>query len=107
MGNLGGFPTASIPYPRGASTSGNLGLPAHVTQPNPGVSPNFQQPYYQTMAYGPNIPPMGMGVPHGPIPDVLFPRTPSYITPNCRVDGEMNEGVRDQIARTLKVWVHT
>jgi hypothetical protein len=102
MGNLGGFPTASIPYPRGASTSGNLGLPAHVTQPNPGVSPNFQQPYYQTMAYGPNIPPMGMGVPHGPIPDVLFPRTPSYITPNCRVDGEMNEGVRDQIARTLK-----
>jgi hypothetical protein len=43
-----------------------------------------------------------MGVPHGPIPDVLFPRTPSYITPNCRVDGEMNEGVRDQIARTLK-----
>ena len=45
---------------------------------------------------------MGMGVPHGPIPDVLIPRTPSYITPNYRVDGEMNEGVRDHIARTLK-----
>jgi hypothetical protein len=25
MGNLGFFPTASIPYPGGASTSGNLG----------------------------------------------------------------------------------
>jgi hypothetical protein len=46
MGNLGVFPIASIPYPRGASTSGNPGLPADVTQPNPGVSPNFQQPYY-------------------------------------------------------------
>jgi hypothetical protein len=72
MGNPRGFPTASIPYPGGTSTLGNLGLPAHVTQPNPGVSPIFQQPYYQTMAYGPNIPPMGTGVPHGPIPDVFF-----------------------------------
>jgi hypothetical protein len=41
MGNSGVFPTVSIPYPGGASTSGNLGLPAHVTQLNPGVSPNF------------------------------------------------------------------
>jgi hypothetical protein len=54
------------------------------------------------MAYGPNIPPMGMCVPHGPIPDVFFPRTLAYITPNPRVDGEMNEGVRDQIAKTLR-----
>jgi hypothetical protein len=54
------------------------------------------------MAYGPNIPPMGTSVPHGPIPDVLFPRTPAYITPNSRVDGEMNEGVRDQIARMFR-----
>jgi hypothetical protein len=53
------------------------------------------------MAYGPNIPPMGMGVRHGPIPDVLFPRTPAYVTPNPRVIGEMNEGVRDRIARML------
>jgi hypothetical protein len=45
---------------------------------------------------------MGMGVPHGPIPNILFPRTPAYITPNPRVDGEMNEGVRDQIARMLR-----
>jgi hypothetical protein len=82
MGNPGFFPTASIPYPGGTSTSGNTGFPAHTTQPNPGVSPNFQQPYYQTMAYGPNISPMGMDVPHGPIPDILFSRTPAYATPN-------------------------
>jgi hypothetical protein len=102
MGNPVIFPIASIPYPVGASTSGNPGLPAHVTEPNPSVSLNFQQPYYQTMAYGPNMPPMGTSVPHGPIPDVLFPRTPAYVTRNPRVDGEMNEGVRDQIARTLR-----
>jgi hypothetical protein len=101
MGNLGVFPTASIPYPGGASTSVNTGFPAHTTQPNPGVSPNFQQPYYQTMAYGPNIPPMGTSVPHGPIPDIVFLRTPTYATPNPQVEGD-NEGVRDQIARTLQ-----
>jgi hypothetical protein len=54
------------------------------------------------MAYGPNIPPMGMGVPHGPIPDILFPRTLGYMTPNPRAEGLMNKGVRDQIARTLR-----
>jgi hypothetical protein len=82
MGTPGGLPTASIPYPGGTSTLVNTGFPAHTTQPILGVSPNFQQPYYQTMAYGPNIPPMGTGVPHGPIPDILFPRTPAYATPN-------------------------
>jgi hypothetical protein len=45
---------------------------------------------------------MGTGVPHGPSPNILFPRTLAYITPNPRVNGEMNEGVRDQIARMLK-----
>jgi hypothetical protein len=53
------------------------------------------------MTYGPNIAPMGTGVPHGPIPDILFLRTPVYVTPNPTVEGEINEGVRDQIARTL------
>jgi hypothetical protein len=77
-----------------------MGFPAHTTQLNPGVSPNFQQPYYQTMAYGPNIPPMGTGVPHGPIPDILFLRTPAYAPPNPQVEGH-NEGVRDKIAMTL------
>jgi hypothetical protein len=95
----GFFPTASITYLGGTSTSVNTCFPAHTTQLNPGVSPNFQQPYYQTMAYGPNIPPMGTAVPHGPILGILFPRTPAYATPNPQVEGD-NEGVRDQIART-------
>jgi hypothetical protein len=82
MSNPGVFPTASIPHPGGGSTLVNMGFPAHTTQPNLGVSPNFQQPYYQTMAYGPNKPPMGTGVQHGPIPNILFLRTPGYETPN-------------------------
>jgi hypothetical protein len=45
---------------------------------------------------------MGAGVPHGPILDIFFPRTPTYVTPNPRVEGEVNDGVRDQIARTLR-----
>jgi hypothetical protein len=79
---------------------GNPGFPAHTTPTNP--NPNFQQPYYQTMTYGPSVPSMGTGVPHGPIPDIFFPRTPAYVTPNPRVEGEVNDGIRDQIARTLR-----
>jgi hypothetical protein len=70
MGNPGNSPTANLRYPGGMSTSGNPGFPAHTTPTNP--NPNFQQPYYQNKAYGPNIPPMGTGVPHGPILDMLF-----------------------------------
>jgi hypothetical protein len=44
---------------------------------------------------------MGMGLPHGPIPDIFFPRTSAYATPNPRVEGEINDGVRDQISWTL------
>jgi hypothetical protein len=54
------------------------------------------------MAYGPNIPTIGMGVPHGPIPNIFFPRILGDVTPNLRVEGEVNDGVRDQIARTLR-----
>jgi hypothetical protein len=100
MGNLGTSPTANLPYLGGMSTSGNPGIPAHTTPTNP--NPNFQQPYYQIMPYGPNIPPTGTGVPHGPIPNILFPRTLSYITPNLIVEGEVNDGVRDQITSTLR-----
>jgi hypothetical protein len=82
------------------STSSNSGFPAHTTPANPNMM--FQQPYYQTMAYGPNIPPTGIGVPHGPILDISFPRTPAYVAPNPNVGGEVNDGVRDQIARTLR-----
>jgi hypothetical protein len=55
MGNPGSFPTANLSYPGGVSTLGNPGFPAHTTPTNP--NPNFQQPYYQTMSYGPNIQP--------------------------------------------------
>jgi hypothetical protein len=41
-----------------------------------------------------------MCVSHGPIPDIFFPRTPAYATPNPWVGD--NEGVRDQISRTLR-----
>jgi hypothetical protein len=99
---LEGSPSTPHPGWGGASSQNNHETLANVSQPNPGVNLNFQQPYYQTMAYGPNIPPMGSGVPHGPVLDVLFPRTPAYGTPNTRTDGEMNDGVRDQIARTLR-----
>jgi hypothetical protein len=54
------------------------------------------------MPYGPNIPPMGTGVPRGSISDIFFPRTPTYVTPNPWVEGDVNDGVRDQIARTLR-----
>jgi hypothetical protein len=40
-GNLGGCPTASIPYPGGASTLVNTGFPAHTTKPNLSGSHNF------------------------------------------------------------------
>jgi hypothetical protein len=100
MGNPGTFLTAHLPYPGCMCTLGNPRFRAHTTPTNPNL--NFQQPYYQTMAYGLNIPPMGMGVPHSPIPDIFFPRTPPYVTPNPRVEGEVNDGVRDQIPVTLR-----
>jgi hypothetical protein len=69
MGNPGTSPTANLPYPGGTSTLGIPGFPAHTTLINP--DPNFQQPYYLTMAYGPYILPTGTGVPHGPSPDIF------------------------------------
>jgi hypothetical protein len=82
MGDPGSFLTANLPYPGGGGMSslGDPGLPAHTTLTNPNL--NFQQPYYQTMAYSPNIHPAGTGVPHGPIPDIFFPRTLAHATPN-------------------------
>jgi hypothetical protein len=70
MGNLGTSPIADLPYLGGASTSGNLGFPAHTTPTKP--IQNFQQLHFQTMAYSPHISPMGTCVPHGPIPN-FFP----------------------------------
>jgi hypothetical protein len=35
-------------------------------------------------------------------PAYFFPKTLVYVTPNPRVEGGINDGVRDQIARTLR-----
>jgi hypothetical protein len=58
------------------------------------------------MAYGPNIPPMGSGVPHGAVPDVFFPRILAPNTPMVGnyVGGGMTNRVQEQIARTLRVF---
>jgi hypothetical protein len=46
---------------------------------------------------------MGNGVPHGPVPDLFFVRTPVLHTPGTRNDvgGGMTDGIWEQIARTL------
>jgi hypothetical protein len=51
----------------------NKGVLANVTPPNARINLNLQQLFYQTMVYGPNIPPTENGVPHGSVPDVMFP----------------------------------
>jgi hypothetical protein len=55
------------------------------------------------MAYGPGMAPMGSGMPHGPILDVMFPRTPGLNTSVVGFDGGGGaaDGVRDHITRTL------
>jgi hypothetical protein len=99
-----GSPTA--PGPSTTTDHVNPGTLATFSQPNTGVNLNLQQLFYQTMAYGLNISPMGSGVQHGPIPDVLFPRTlgpGTYPIGTDRAnDGGMTDGVREQIARTLR-----
>jgi hypothetical protein len=57
------------------------------------------------MVYEPNILSMGSGVPHGPVPDFLYPRTPALHTSHraTRTDDRgMTERIREQIARTLR-----
>jgi hypothetical protein len=105
VGNPSSSSSAILPYPGDMSTLGNPGFSVHTAPTNP--NPNFQQLYYQTMAYGPNIPPTGTGVHHGHILDIFFSRTPAYVTPKPRVEGEVNDGVRNQIARTWREYVFT
>jgi hypothetical protein len=51
---------------------------------------------------------MGNGVPHGLVPDVLFARAMGNIFNEAGTgrtgEGLMTEGVRDQIARTLRLF---
>jgi hypothetical protein len=86
------------------SAQGNQGILANIGQTAPGANLNMQQPFYQTMAFRPNIPLTGSGMPHGPVPDVFFPRTPAPIMPmvgNDMIRG-MTDGVWEQIAKTLR-----
>jgi hypothetical protein len=54
------------------------------------------------MAYRPNMSPVGSGVPHGPVQDILFPRTLAPNIFNAKPDGEMIDGVQEKIAKTLR-----
>jgi hypothetical protein len=77
---------------------------ANVNQSNSGVNLNMQQPFYQTMAYRSNMHPTGNGVPHEPLHDMFFPKTPAPNTPPIGNDngGGITEGIREKIARTLR-----
>jgi hypothetical protein len=85
---------------------GNSGAMINVSRPSSSGNPNLQQPFYQTVAYGPNIPPTGNGVTHGPVPDVMFARATGNMLNQAgtgRVgEGGMTKGVRDQITRALR-----
>jgi hypothetical protein len=98
----------STATPRPSATIGqdNQGTLINVGQPSHWTHLNSQQPFYQTMSYGPNIHPMGSDMPHGPVPDILFPRIVATTTHQVRSNRENNRGmtddVRDQITRTLR-----
>jgi hypothetical protein len=100
MGHPGTSLTANLPYPEGGVHFGYPGVSCshHTDQPkfklSATVLPNHGLRSQHT--------PRSMGVPHSPIPDTFFPSTLACITPNPRVEGEVNDGVRDQIARTLR-----
>jgi hypothetical protein len=88
-----------------ATGHGNHGMMVNVSQPWQGGSPNLPQPFYQTMAYRPQMSPLGTGPSYGPILNVLFPRTPAPNTQHIRIDRfqdkAMNDGVKEQIAQML------
>jgi hypothetical protein len=93
-----GYPT--IPNSNPTTSTGVSGMMINDSQPNSSDNHNLQQPFYQTIAYGSNIPPMGNGMPHGPVLGVMFPRVTSNILNQAgtgRVEGGMTKGVRDQI----------
>jgi hypothetical protein len=100
MGNLGTSLTTNLPYLGGAHplwvTWGFLLTPHRPTQTQ-AFSNRITKPWLTVPTHH-----TGTCVPHGPIPNIYFPRTPAYVTPNPRVEGEVDDGVRDQFARTLR-----
>jgi hypothetical protein len=68
---------------------------------------NLQQPYYQSMAYGPSIPPIGNRIPQGFVTNDYRIGEQRALLSASRVthtasEGERSEGVREQVARTLR-----
>jgi hypothetical protein len=51
----------------------NQGMLINISQPCQGGNLNLPQQFYQTIAYRPKMSLMGSSLPHGPVPDVLFP----------------------------------
>jgi hypothetical protein len=97
MGNLGTSPTANLPYPGDASASGNLRFPTHTTPHRPTQTRTFSnyitKPWLTVPTYLPQVRVFLTVL----SPTYFFPMTPAYVTPNPRVEAEVNDGVRDQI----------
>jgi hypothetical protein len=89
MGNSGSFTIANLSC-LGARpvwvTRDFLFTPHQPTQTQT-FSNRITKPWLTVLTYG--------------VPDIFFPGTPAYNTPNSRVEGEVNDGVRDEISRTV------
>jgi hypothetical protein len=72
--------------PGTTASQANQVMMINVSQLGQGGNLNLSQPFYQTMVYGPKISPMWSDMPHGHVPNVLFPRTSS---PNTHQIGFM------------------
>jgi hypothetical protein len=69
--------------PRVADPIVSTSVPQNYSSNNRSVSfnSNLQQPNYQTVAYNTSpLPPMGTGVPYGPVPDAYFNSSPQQTT---------------------------
>jgi hypothetical protein len=92
-----GLPAILNPNPTANPSSSDTMI--NVNQPSGSGNPNLQQPFYHTVSYGPSIPPMGNGVKHGPVPDVMFPRATGNILNQVGTskvgEGAMTDGVRE------------
>jgi hypothetical protein len=100
MGNPGAFPTAIIPYPGGASSSGNPGTcTCYPTKHE--CKPKFLAALLTNNGLRTQYTYHGHGCSSWTSSRCIFPRTPAYVKPNPRLKGEMDQGVRDLIARTL------
>jgi hypothetical protein len=66
---------------------------------------NFPQPYYQTVVYGPVFPPGGGGVSYGAwlgMRSLGMSNAQCTLVTDTGASGEVSEGVRVQVARTLR-----